>query len=102
MSEREIMAALARGEDPDTIANREALRYAVQRTIFCPQSGRVLDVRRAVLVEITMPDGKVRSGVYDADWFDSVRHKLEVGLEADRMTMAVHDGRELFKKGRKK
>lgn len=34
------------------IAARSILRFAVQRAIFCPSCDRVLDVRRAVLIEI--------------------------------------------------
>lgn len=103
MSEREIMAALARGEDVDTVVNREALRYAVQRQITCPQSGRLLDVRTAVLVELTGPDGKTVSAAYDARWWDEVRERVEVDLAGKGFTVTVHDGRTLFgRKGRKK
>lgn len=96
MSERDIMRALARGEDVETVVAREMLRYMVQRQITCPQSGRLLDVRTAVAVDVTMPDGNTKSAAYDAEWFDSVRDKLEVGLEAQKCTMVVHDGRVLF------
>lgn len=96
MSERSIMAALARGEDPDLIVNREALRYAVQRAITCPQSGRVLDISRAVLVEIA---GR-GSGVYDAEMWDSVEATVREHVAKEGYTMTVHDGRVLFGKGK--
>ena len=38
---------------PDRILARELLRYAVQRQIFSPYGGEVLDVRRAVLLDGT-------------------------------------------------
>lgn len=103
MSEREIMAALARGEDVDTVVNREALRYAVQRQITCPQSGRLLDVRTAVLVELTGPDGKTVSAAYDAEWVDEAMPAIRRACAIKDYTVTVHDGRTLFgRKGRKK
>jgi hypothetical protein len=44
--------------DPDLKVQREVLKAAVVGQIFCEKSGRILDVRTAVLVTATLPSGQ--------------------------------------------
>jgi hypothetical protein len=86
-----IRRAMAGDTDPDEAVQQAALLYAVQRAITCPISGRVLDVRRAVLVEL--PAGG--TVVCDAETADE---RLEgaladIGIDRDRVT--ITDGRKL-------
>lgn len=48
-----IARALAAGDPTDSAINREVLLAAVMRQIFCQKTGRVLDIRTAVLTTIT-------------------------------------------------
>jgi hypothetical protein len=80
---------------PDRILARELLRYAVQRQIFSPYGGEVLDVSRAVLIDGTDHGG--RMSIMSAAEYDKVLASLTAsgttlegafGHEVD-----VHDGR---------
>lgn len=81
-------------------SGRQLVRAAVMRAIFCPYTGVVLDMRRAVVV-----DSGIRSYVMVATYWDKVVASYEGGLEAlsaDNKTrtgreIKVYDGRELFK-----
>ncbi len=88
-----MMRDLANGIEPDEAVDREWLRYAIQRQITCPQSGRVLDIRRAVLVKVTAPDGKESAAAYDAEWFDTVRETVEASIAEHGLTLTVMDSR---------
>jgi hypothetical protein len=70
--------------------NRELLKYAVQRQIFCEFSGNVLDVRRAVLVETG-----TRSWVVSTDRWDEVKDSI---LSLPELTGKVNviDGRDYY------
>lgn len=82
-------------------AGRQLVRAAVVRAIFCPYTGVVLDMRRAVVV-----DSGVSRRVMVATWWDKAVASYEGGLEAisaenKRRTgrpVVVYDGRELFKR----
>ena len=69
------------GEVTDHItrtANRELLRYAVSRAMFCPITGRILDVRDAVLVITADGGSMVMAGdVWDVGG-DNVRTRCDV------------------------
>ncbi|QXJ19632.1 hypothetical protein AGRA3207_000194 [Actinomadura graeca] len=49
----ELIHALAGGAAPDKALERETLRMYVARQITCPINKTVLDIKRAVLIEIT-------------------------------------------------
>lgn len=86
--------------NPEKIIDQEILRAAVQKTIFCPVSGDVLDVHSAVLVEARHREtGKgftfltVSSGIYDS----TVKANIEATTGALAYAeITVYDGRELF------
>lgn len=67
------------------------VKGAVMREIFCPFSGVILDMRRAVVVETAS-----RSFVMAAKHWDSLgdRERAEIIKHAKK----VYDGRELFKR----
>ena len=37
---------------------KQALKYAVQRTIFCPHTGNILDMRTAIMIDVEDENGK--------------------------------------------
>jgi len=76
----------------ERMADREILRYAVQREIFCPATGRILDVRDAVLL---MGDG-IKARVICAEVWDEIGHVALEGCEAAGLVAEVYDGRVLF------
>jgi hypothetical protein len=69
--------------------DRELLRFAVQRAIFCPVSKVVLDVRTAVLVDAR--DTGKGMAVMTADVFD----ERKAALDEQIGTYTVVDGRTL-------
>jgi hypothetical protein len=80
--------------------NRELIKFAVQREIFCPYTKVVLDVRRAVLIQQTGAGAIVCS----ADYWDKVRGSVLNGIEdakaAGRLpadyAVEVLDGRDYY------
>jgi hypothetical protein len=70
--------------------NRELLKYAVQRQIFCEFSGNVLDVRRAVLVETPG-----RAYVVNTERWDEVKDDI-LGHPALAGKVTVYDGRDYY------
>lgn len=76
----------------ERMADREILRYAVQREIFCPASGKILDIRRAVLL---MGEG-IKARVVHADVWDEHEGKILAAIDEQGLTPEVYDGRELF------
>lgn len=76
----------------EKMADREILRYAVQREIFCPVSGKILDVRRSVLL---MGEG-IKTYVVHADVWDEIGYAALDACTEQGLTAEVYDGRELF------
>ena len=70
---------------------RELLKAAVMRQIFCPYSGRVLDVRDAVLIDGT--DHGHGYGVMTSECFDLAGAALFEKFGRDNFV--VYDGRVL-------
>jgi hypothetical protein len=94
----DITEALIAGEDMETGAARTLLRYAVQRQIFSPYSGEILDVRRAVLLDGTDHGGGMM--IMTAAEYDIVLEKSggHEKLEAKfGHPLIAYDGRKLFK-----
>lgn len=74
--------------------DRATLLYAVQRKIFCAVSGIVLDVRTAVLVTITTPNGATASEAYAPDvWTGPTGDAIRGVAAARNWTVEVIDGR---------
>jgi len=78
------------------IADREILRYAVQREIFCPATGKVLDITDSVLL---MGDG-IRPRVISAEIWDDIGSVALEGCADAGLTPEVYDGRVLFEGAR--
>lgn len=76
----------------DKRAGRMIVKAAVMRAIFCPFTGVILDMRRAVVVVTS-----TRSFVMAATHWDEVRPAIEAALARAEQTVDVYDGRELFK-----
>ena len=77
--------------------NREILRHAVSKQIQCQISGRVLDVRTAVMVEVTMKDGRTISQVYHADEVEDLDQRIaKVKILPNVKGVVVYDGRILY------
>jgi hypothetical protein len=88
----------------EDVANREILRGLVQKQICCPETGRVLDVRDAVAVEVTETGtGRcVHLQVTTADAYDDVfaERPASCAAQVQGTAVTVYDGRILF--GRKR
>lgn len=84
--------------DVEVTVNREVLRYAVQRAIFCPVTNNVLDVRRAVLVTISVTGQRDVIQIMTATAWDVAEQRVRDGILAQYpdATFEVLDGRELF------
>lgn len=96
--ERAIMGEIT----VDEAVDREALKYAVQRAIFCPRSGVVLDVRTAVLVSLKGDDGSAKSEVWDGAVWDATGPKLRELCAEKNVSIEITDGRVVnARKGRK-
>lgn len=65
--------------------NRELIKYAVQRAIFCPYTGQVLDMRRAVLVQVKGGG----SFIMTADWWDAQKANVLLGIEDAKNAGAI-------------
>lgn len=91
----DIMGALVRGEDPDVAVNRVALRYAVQHQIFCKVSGKILDVRTAVLVTVTTGHDGPGIVVLDGTVWAKVEPDFRAKAAHLGAALEVIDGREL-------
>lgn len=90
-----IMRALANGEDVDKIIDREALLFAVQRQITCKRSGKVLDVRDAVLLTLVGANGKRAAECFAPEVWDKVDVNLRARAAEVGATIEVIDGRKL-------
>lgn len=93
----DIADALLNPENQGRSLARIALRYAVQRQIFCPYCDKVLDIRDAVLLDGS--DYGTKSDVMHGAEYDKVLAatgdieglKAKLGYQVD-----VLDGRVLF------
>lgn len=90
-----ILRALANGENPDDIVNRETLLYAVQRAITCAKTGRVLDVRTAVYYRVVNAEGKAGADVIDGAVWDIIGERIRAHCKAEGIELEVIDGRTL-------
>lgn len=79
---------------------RQALRYAVQRAIFCPVTGEVLDMRRAVDVTVRRNGAIATTMVMAAHaWDTQGPAAMSAVSEAfPDATWEILDGRELWSK----
>jgi hypothetical protein len=84
----------------ELIVAKESLRGAVARKIICPIGGRVLDVKQAIMVEVTMTNGRVLTEVAHVDEEDELRARVDKIKNLPNVSgIEWYDGRELF--GRK-
>ncbi|GAA2844111.1 hypothetical protein Acy02nite_68890 [Actinoplanes cyaneus] len=82
----------------DTIATaiyRQTLRHAVSHAMFCAHSGRILDVRTAVLVTATAPDSEPSRTVLHHAVYDKIAERLSAAAEEAGTALEVIDGRTL-------
>ncbi|WP_433444639.1 hypothetical protein [Nonomuraea sp. CA-141351] len=93
----DMMAAILGDLDPDTAANRIALKQMVTRQITCPKTGVVLDVRQAVACTLRNQDGShIICFVFEAAYWDANRAEIDNAAAAINSTVEVLDGRVLF------
>lgn len=78
--------------------NRNLLRYAVQQAMFCPRCQRVLDMTRAVNVDITSGT-ETASKTLCTGCYDAAAPRLQAIATEKNLRLDVLDGRVLF--GRK-
>lgn len=87
--------------DAELIVDQATLRYQVARTITCPIGGRVLDVKHAVMAEVTMTNGKVLTAIAHEDEEAEFNARLDkVRPLPNVKSIKVYDGRVLFGKGK--
>lgn len=91
----DLAAALMGRLDTEVAADRVALRRAVARQIFCPISGRVLDVDSAVLVQLLHPGGGPASHatVYTGEAWDDGAPRIRAFAVGRGLSVHVVDGR---------
>ena len=94
MAASSIENALANGENADQAVDRETLRYAVMRQIFCPRSGGILDVRTAVYFRLTIPTNSVAECITGATW-DAIGPDVRRLCAEKGVDLEVIDGRTL-------
>jgi hypothetical protein len=103
-SHNSSLTVLQRSDGLEDFANREILRGLVQKQIFCPETGRVLDVRKAVAVEVTETEtGRcVHLQVTTADAYDEVfaERAASCAAQVQGTSVTVYDGRILFGRNR--
>jgi hypothetical protein len=98
-----IMDAIMGDEiDRDAYVNHQTLLYAVQREMFCQDTGAILDVRRAVLSTVRLPDGTAASLIRTDEAFERVGGTEQVRAVADHFggTYEVIDGRDFTADGK--
>lgn len=106
-SHNSTLTALQRSDGLDDFANREILRGLVQKQICCPETGRVLDIRNAVAVEVTeTATGRCVhlqvTTTADADAYDDVfaERAASCAAQVQGTAVTVYDGRILFGRNR--
>lgn len=77
----------------ELFANRELLRYAVGRQIWCPHTKTCLDVRTAVLVDAKRGGETVSSTVLAGDAWDKISTTALARLAEMGLDVEVIDGR---------
>ena len=73
-------------------AGRQIVKAAVMRSIFCPFTGVVLDMRRAVVLNTGTASFVCTATHWDEVKDDVLSHLVAAGREPN-----IYDGRELFK-----
>ncbi len=83
-------------DELETRMERETLRYAVSRSIFCPTCKGILDIQRAVLVYNARAKG---AGIACASCFDGMCDELQTKTDcqsrADVLALMVKGGIEI-------
>ncbi|MEU4155716.1 hypothetical protein [Actinoplanes sp. NPDC026670] len=87
-----ITRALMTGGDIDAALDKADLLHAVQTKIFCDKSGRVLDVRDAVLVKVQKGRAVGRM-VLVGEVYDALAESIAQTAEQTGATLTVIDGR---------
>lgn len=87
--------------DMENIVNKETLKGAVMRQITCEISGRVLDVRTAIHVEVTMKNGRILTTTVHSDEEEELNRRINRIKDLPNVAgIKAYDGRDLF--GRKR
>lgn len=81
-------------EDREAYINAEVLRAAVMRSITCPRSGAVLDIRTAVYFRVELAGKAAAECVTGAVW-DAIREPLTARCAELDASLEVIDGRTL-------
>ncbi len=93
-----ILRAIADGMSMEDATDFEVLRYAVGRQITDNKTGAVLDVRRAVLLTLTIGSGdtaKRVAEVFEGDRFDTLAGHYRTTAAERGWTLEIIDGRVL-------
>lgn len=85
----------------ETMAKKASLKSWVQQQMFCPLCSSILDVRRAVEIEVNRTSGSFVEGqIVCAKCWEGPGLRLARFLERAKdsgYTVDINDGRELFK-----
>lgn len=86
-----------------TAVNREVLKAAVMRQITCPRSGKVLDIRSAVYIHVSTPNGASAGEVMDGSVWDEIKENLTATCAENNIDLdEVIDGRVVNGKSKRK
>jgi hypothetical protein len=80
--------------------NRNLLQYHVQQVMFCPACQDILDMRRAVSMDVKRGENTVCSLCVCTSCYDQRKEAVEAAAAARGLTVEVLDGRKLFQGGR--
>lgn len=80
------------GGPVERTVNRNLLRYAVQRAIFCPRCQRILDMRRAVLL-IFWKESEAKELCVCRPCYGQGRERLKAKAAERNVRIEVIDGR---------
>lgn len=80
--------------------NRELIKYAVMRAIFCPYTGEVLDMRRAVLVQPNHGSASVCTAAFWDAHSQTVRDGIQQAKDEGKLPadyeIEILDGRDYY------
>jgi hypothetical protein len=96
-TENDIAAAIMGDLDPEVAVDRIGLQAAVELQLTDNETGALLDVRRAVLLTVTIEGKRPVMEVFDAARFDTLAARYAAVVEANpEVSITIADGRLLF------
>lgn len=74
--------------------NRNLLKYAASRAIFCPGCNQIMDWRKTMILDVTKDSAPVHTMVFCTTCGDKGLLSLEALCKEKGLTLEVTDGRK--------